>query len=53
MDTAGLCIQEGAREEIDDLTTEHEREREELLDSIRNQNRELQLWDQVQRNATA
>lgn len=26
---------------------EHEREREELLDSIRNQNKELQLWEQV------
>ena len=26
---------------------EHEAEREELLDSIRNQNKELQLWEQV------
>ncbi|CAB1120143.1 unnamed protein product [Ectocarpus sp. CCAP 1310/34] len=38
-----------AREEIEDLTMEHETEREELLDSIRNQNRELQLWEQVAR----
>ncbi|CBN76893.1 conserved unknown protein [Ectocarpus siliculosus] len=38
-----------AREEIEDLAMEHETEREELLDSIRNQNRELQLWEQVAR----
>lgn len=38
-----------AREEIDDLAMEHEREREELLDTIRNQNKELQLWEQVGR----
>lgn len=48
-----LRTQEEAREEINDLEAEHEREREELLDSIRNQNRELQLWEQVQQNATA
>lgn len=36
-----------ARGEIEDLTMEHETEREELLDSIRNQNKELQLWEQV------
>lgn len=36
-----------ARGEIEDLTIEHETEREELLDSIRNQNKELQLWEQV------
>lgn len=40
-------VQEAAREEIDDLAMEHEAEREELLDSIRNQNKELQLWEQV------
>lgn len=39
-----------ARGEIEDLTTEHETEREELLDSIRNQNKELQLWEQVRRS---
>lgn len=38
-----------AREEIEDLAMEHETEREELLDSIRNQNKELQLWEQVRR----
>ncbi|CAM9785038.1 unnamed protein product, partial [Hapterophycus canaliculatus] len=38
-----------AREEIEDLAMEHETEREELLDSIRNQNKELQLWEQVAR----
>lgn len=43
--------QEEAREEIEDLATEHEREREELLNSIRNQNKELQLWEQVCKSA--
>lgn len=41
-----------ARGEIEDLTVEHETEREELLDSIRNQNKELQLWEQVGRPFT-
>lgn len=41
------CRKMEARGEIEDLTTEHETEREELLDSIRNQNKELQLWEQV------
>lgn len=45
-----ILWQEEARAEIEDLAAEHEREREELLDSIRNQNRELQLWEQVRQS---
>lgn len=36
-----------AREEIEDLTVEFERERETLLETIREQNREMKLWEQV------
>ena len=36
-----------AREEIEDLTEEFERDRIDLLDMIRDQNRELKLWEQV------
>lgn len=47
---ASRGVQVEARDEIDDLGVEHEREREELLYSIRTQSKELQLWEQVQKH---
>lgn len=38
-----------AREEMEDLSQEFDRERDTMLETIREQNREIKLWEQVRR----